>query len=131
MHNYYGNIEALSLQNENFRQVLYTTKNFQLVLMCLQPGEEIGEEIHASNDQFFRIESGAGQAVMNGHEYLLTDGVVVIVPAGQKHNIINTSNSEDLKLYTLYAPPHHRDQVIHETKADALTDDEEFNGQTS
>lgn len=131
MRGYHANIEKLTLDNENFRQVLYTAKHCQLVAMSLKPNEEIGEEVHKINDQFFRFEAGAGQAIIDGHEYSVNDGDVVIVPAGSKHNIINTSSSSPLKLYTMYLPAHHRDGVIHVTKEQALADDEEFDGKTT
>lgn len=125
---FHTNIEELTLANSDFRRVLYTSQDMQLVLMCLKPGEEIGEEIHNENDQFFRVESGSGECTINENKYKLFDGVVLIVPAGAKHNIINTSNEEDLKLYTIYSPPHHKDATIHHTKEDALNNDEEFDG---
>ncbi|MFA6304415.1 MAG: cupin domain-containing protein [Patescibacteria group bacterium] len=131
MQGYHGNVEQLTLANENFRQVLYTAEHSQLVLMSLKPNEEIGEEIHQENDQFFRFEAGEGKAIIDGNEYELVDGDVIIVPAGAKHNIINTSASQSLKLYTLYCPAHHRDGVIHATKEQAQGDDEEFDGQTT
>ncbi len=131
MRGYHGNIEQLTLANANFRQVLYTAKNSQLVLMSLQAGEEIGEEIHKESDQFFRFEAGHGQAIVDGNEYDVGDGDVVIVPAGSNHNVINTSSVEPLKLYTLYLPAHHKDGVVHVTKEQALADDEEFDGVTS
>ena len=131
MKGYHSNIEELSLQNQNFRQVLYTAKHSQLVLMSLQPGEEIGSEVHETGDQFFRFEQGSGKALVDDQEYLVTDGDVIIVPAGSSHNVINTSTTEVLKLYTLYCPPHHRDQVTHINREQALADDEEFDGQTS
>ncbi|OGG12740.1 cupin [Candidatus Gottesmanbacteria bacterium RIFCSPHIGHO2_01_FULL_46_14] len=130
MKGYQGNIEELSLANTSFRTVLYTTKNLQLVLMSLLPNEEIGEEVH-DVDQFFRFEKGMGKAIIDGNEYEIGDGDVVIVPAGAKHNIINTSSSDPLKLYTLYCPPHHRDGVVHATKADATGDTEHFDGKTT
>ena len=131
MKGYAGNIEELTLQNSNFRQVLYTAKHSQLVLMSLKPGEEIGSEVHEENDQFFRIEKGLGKAIIDGNEYEIVDGSAVIVPAGSKHNIINVSETEDLKLYTLYCPAHHRDGVLHATKEQAEADDEEFDGKTT
>lgn len=130
MKGYAQNIEKLTLANDNFRQVLYTAKFSQLVVMSLKPSEEIGEEVH-EGDQFFRFEKGQGLAVIDGHEYKIGDGDVVIVPAGAKHNIINISSSEPLKLYTLYCPPHHRDGVIHATKEQAEADNEEFDGKTT
>ena len=130
MDGYVTNIEQLSLENDNFRKVLYTDKNSQLVLMSLLPKEEIGEEIH-DVDQFLRVEKGVGSAVLNGVPHDLTDGSVVIVPAGTKHNIVNTG-SDPMKLYTLYMPPHHRDGVVHKTKAEAEADaTDEFDGKTS
>src|SRR6187455_3282314 len=130
MKGYKDNIETLTLENENFRKVLYTAKFSQLVLMSLKPTEEIGEEIH-DVDQFFRIEKGNGTAVIDGISQTIADGDVVIVPAGAKHNVINTSATESLKLYTLYCPPHHREGVVHATKAEAMADNEHFDGKTS
>lgn len=130
MKGYVANIEKLSLQNENFRKVLYTAKNCQLVVMSLKPGEDIGEEIHQL-DQFFRCEKGQGKAVLNDVPHEISDGFAVVVPAGTKHNIINTSKNEPLKLYTVYSPPNHRDGVVHKTKADAEKDEEHFDGVTS
>ena len=130
MKGYVENIEKLSLENENFRRVLYTAKSSQLVVMSLKPGEDIGEEVH-NLDQFIRCESGEGRAVLDGVGHAITDGFVVVVPAGAKHNIINTSSDKKLKLYTLYSPPNHRDGVVHETKAQAEADEEHFDGKTS
>ncbi len=124
-------IEEATLENEDFRRVLYTAKHCQLVLMCIPAGEEIGEEVHEDGDQFLRIEEGEGKAVIDGAETMLTDGTVVIVPAGVRHNIINTSRDEALKLYTLYAPPHHKDGTVHATKEIAEKDEEHFDGVTS
>lgn len=131
MNNYTSNIEELTKQNNFFRQVLFTTNNLQLVLMSLKPKEEIGLEIHNDNDQFFRVESGEGKAIIEDTEYILTDGVTVIVPKGVKHNIINTSEDKDLKLYTIYTPPHHKDKTVHKTKEEAMSSEEEFDGVTS
>ena len=131
MQGYITNIEKATLENENFRQVLYTANHSQLVLMTLKPKEEIGEEIHETSDQFFRFEKGQGKAVIDGNEYDVSDGYAVIVPAGAKHNIINISETEALKLYTIYSPAHHRDAVAHPTKAEAEADDEEFDGKTT
>lgn len=128
MKGFYINIEAETLANENFRKVLYTSTHSQLVLMCLKPSEEIGKEIHAENDQFFRIEKGTGVCVIDGHEYLLTDGVGIVVPQGAEHNIINTSEIDDLKLYTIYSPAHHKDGIVRATKAEAEANEEEFDG---
>ena len=125
------NIEKISLENENFRKVLYTAKNSQLVVMSLKPQEDIGEETHQL-DQFIRCESGQGKAVLNDVEHEISDGFVVVVPAGTKHNIINVSVDKPLKLYTLYSPPNHKDGTIHPTKADALVDESEhFDGKTT
>ncbi len=129
MKGYVTNIEKLSLENENFRKVLYTDKNSQLVLMSLVSQEEIGEEVH-DVDQFLRVEKGTGTAILNGTFHNLADGSVIIVPAGVKHNIINTGLDE-MKLYTLYMPPHHRDGVVHKTKVEAEADTEHFDGKTT
>ncbi|HNP79756.1 MAG TPA: cupin domain-containing protein [Candidatus Pacearchaeota archaeon] len=130
MKGYVSNIEKLTLENGKFREVLYTAPHSQLVLMSLAPGEDIGEETHTL-DQFFRIEKGKGKAVLNDIEYELEDGSAVVVPAGVKHNIINVSSEEPLKLYTIYSPAEHRDGIIHQTKADAMADHEEFDGKTT
>lgn len=124
------NIEKASLENEYFRKVLYTAKNCQLVVMSLKPGEDIGEEIHQL-DQFIRCETGQGKAILDGVAHQISDGFSVIVPAGAKHNIINTSSEKPLKLYTLYAPPNHRDGVIHKTKAEAEANEEHFDGKAT
>jgi len=121
---YCGNIEKLTLQNTDFRQVIYTAPHCQLVLMAIKPHDEIGAEVHAKNDQFFRFESGVGQAVVNGKKYDLADGMALLVPAGAEHNIINTGD-EYLKLYTVYSPAHHIDGRIHVTRQDAEADDED------
>lgn len=131
MHGYVVNIEKLSKENKNFRKVLYTDKNSQLVVMSLKPGEDIGEEVHQL-DQFIRCESGEGKAILNGIEHELSDGFAVVVPEGTRHNLINTSADRDMKLYTLYSPPNHRDGVVHTTKADAAADEgEHFAGETT
>ncbi len=128
---YVTNIEKDSLDNENFRKVLYTAKNSQLVLMSLKPKEDIGSEVHQL-DQFFRVEKGNGKTVLNGKEYEISDGSAIMIPAGTEHNIINTSETEELKLYTIYSPPNHKDGVIHATKADAMADEgEHFDGKTT
>ncbi|MBP9719167.1 MAG: cupin domain-containing protein [Candidatus Levybacteria bacterium] len=129
MNGYKTNIEKASLENENFRKVLYTDKNSQLVLMSLTAGEDIGEEVH-DVDQFLRIEKGTGVAVLNDISHDLADGSVVVVPAGTKHNIVNTG-PDFMKLYSLYMPPHHKDGVIHATKAEAEADSEHFDGKTT
>jgi len=129
MKGFVKDIESLAVQNENFRQVLYTAKNCQLVLMALKPREEIGAEVHKL-DQFFRVEEGSGEAVLDGVRTAIHAGFAVLVPAGANHNIINTGVTP-LKLYTLYSPPNHRDGVVHRTRADAEADTEEFDGRTS
>jgi len=132
MKGYVENIEQATLANEYFRKVLYTDKKAQLVVMALQPNEEIGMEVHEKQDQFIRIEQGEGKAIVDGVENRLKDGTAVIVPAGTEHNIINTSPTAALKLYTLYSPPHHKDGTIHKTKAEAEADEEEhFDGETT
>jgi mannose-6-phosphate isomerase-like protein (cupin superfamily) len=119
MAGYTTNIERDTLENSNFRRVLFTAPNLQLVLMTLQPGEEIGLETHEHGDQFFRVEAGEGEAVLDGERHKLADGDVVVIPAGTEHNIVNTSSSEALKVYTIYTPPEHPDGIVHETKAEA------------
>jgi mannose-6-phosphate isomerase-like protein (cupin superfamily) len=131
MKGYKTNIEINTIDNNNFRKVLYTGKKLQLVLMSLKTGEEIGEETHKDTDQFFRFESGSGKCIIDGHEYRIEEGDVVIVPAGAKHNIINTSRGKELKLYTIYAPPHHKDGIVRSTKKEAEEKKEEFNGKTT
>jgi mannose-6-phosphate isomerase-like protein (cupin superfamily) len=125
------NIEQLTLKNENFRRVLYTGQHSQLVVMSLKPQEEIGLEVHEDTDQFFRFEKGRGKVVIDGKEHTVGDGDVFIVPSGAEHNVINTSVDSMLKLYTLYSPAHHRDGVVHVTKAQAEKDDEHFDGNTT
>lgn len=124
-------IEQETLANENFRKVLYTGKHSQLVLMSLRPKEEIGSEVHQDNDQFFRFEKGQGKCVIDGNKYELSDGVAVVVPAGAEHNIINTSETEPLKLYTIYSPAHHQDGVVRATKEEAEANSPEFDGKTT
>lgn len=119
MTGYTTNIEDQALNNTHFRQVIYTGKHCQLVLMSLLPGEEIGEETHDTVDQFFRIEAGEGKVIIDGEETLLADGSAIIVPAGAKHNLINTSTTNPLKLYTIYSPPNHPEGTLHHTKAEA------------
>lgn len=126
MKGYIANIETLALENDNFRTVLYTHTNSQLVLMSLRAGEEIGEEIH-DVDQFLRVEKGTGVAIIDSVSHDIGDGSVVLVPAGAKHNLINTGG-EAMKLYSLYMPPHHRDGVVHKTKAEGEADTEHFDG---
>jgi mannose-6-phosphate isomerase-like protein (cupin superfamily) len=131
MKGYNTNIEKDTLENTNFRKVLYTGKNSQLVLMSLKPGEDIGMEIHPDNDQFFRFEKGEGKCIIDGNEYALTDGSVIIVPAGAEHNIINVSSADDLKLYTIYSPAHHKDGIVRTTKEEAMAQEAEFDGTTT
>jgi len=121
-------IELETKKNTDFRRVLYTGKNSQLVLMSLKPGEEIGMEVHDDVDQFFRFEAGEGKVLIDGAEHKVKDGDAVIVPCGAKHNVVNTSKSEDLKLYTIYSPPEHMDKVVRHTKKDAEAMPEEYDG---
>ena len=129
MKGYVQNIESVSVKNENFRQVLYTAKNCQLVVMALNPKEEIGMEVHEL-DQFFRVEEGIGEAVLDGIHKIISAGFAVLVPAGTNHNIVNTG-TVPMKLYTLYSPPNHRDGVIHKTRVEAEKDNEQFDGKTT
>ena len=129
MKGYVQNIEDITVKNEEFRRVLYTARNCQLVVMALKPKEEIGMEVHKL-DQFFRVEEGSGEAVLDGVRTAIRAGFAVIVPAGTNHNIVNTG-SAPLKLYTLYAPPNHRDGVVHHTRAEAEADNEHFDGKTT
>ncbi|MBK6723044.1 MAG: cupin domain-containing protein [Acidobacteria bacterium] len=131
MKGFKSNIEKDTLKNKNFRKVVYTGQHLQLVLMSLKPKEEIGAEVHAENDQFLRFEGGKGRVIIDKTTYNVKDGDAVIVPAGAKHNVINVSASEDLKLYTIYAPPHHKDQIVRKTKESAEANDEEFDGKTT
>lgn len=124
-------IEKDTLENKNFRKVLYSSKYSQLVLMSLKPNEEIGMEVHLENDQFFRFEKGQGKCIIDGNEYDVSDGVAVVVPAGAKHNIINTSDTEELKTYTIYSPAHHKDGIIRATKEEAESGEAEFDGVTT
>lgn len=130
-----GNLEQLTVENDFFRKVLYTGKNSQLVLMSLLPNEEVGSEIHAENDQFFRFEEGEGKVIIDDSIYEVGDGIAIIIPAGANHNIINTSDTKKLKMYTIYSPAHHKDQIIHETREIAEEaeerGDEEFDGITT
>lgn len=128
---FHANIEKLTLANENFRKVLYTAKHIQLVLMTLPPGAEIGAEVHDVNDQFFRFEQGQGKVIIDKSEYTVRDGDTIVIPAGARHNVINTSATEALKVYTLYAPPHHKDGIVRATKAQAEADGPEFDGTTT
>ncbi len=121
-------IEDATKTNKNYRKVLYTGEYSQLVLMNLQPGEEIGMEVHDDRDQFFRFEEGKGEVIINDTVHKVKDGSAVVVPAGSQHNVVNTGK-EQLKLYTIYSPPEHKDKTIHKTKADA--EEEHFDGKTT
>jgi mannose-6-phosphate isomerase-like protein (cupin superfamily) len=131
MKGFHSNIEKDTLENGNFRKVLYTGKHCQLVLMSLKPNEEIGMETHTDNDQFFRFEKGQGKCIIDGNEYELGDGTAIVIPAGAQHNIINVSSTEELKLYTIYSPAHHKDGVVRATKEEAIADCPEFDGVTT
>jgi mannose-6-phosphate isomerase-like protein (cupin superfamily) len=131
MKGFNANIEKETLENESFRRVLYTGKHSQLVLMSLKPNEEIGMEVHSDNDQFFRFEKGEGKCIIDGNEYILGDGSVIVVPSGAQHNIINTSKTDDMKLYTIYSPAHHKDGIVRATKEEASANEAEFDGMTT
>jgi len=131
MKGYVTDIEKATKENENFRQVLYTAKHSQLVLMTLKPGEEIGEEVHEEIDQFFRFEEGEGKVVIDGAEHEVEDGSAVVVPAGARHNVVNTSSDEPLKLYTISSPPEHPDGVVRASKEEAEANEEHFDGKTT
>jgi mannose-6-phosphate isomerase-like protein (cupin superfamily) len=131
MNGFKSNIEKDTLENDNFRKVLYTGEHLQLVLMSLKVGEEIGEETHEKNDQFFRFESGSGKCIIDGKVYSVKDGDVIVVPAGAKHNIINTSIDKAFKMYTIYGPPNHLDGIVRATKKDAEREKEQFDGITT
>ncbi len=131
MKGYVINIEKETIENENFRRVLYTAKHSQLVLMSLKPREEIGMEVHPDNDQFFRFEKGKAKVIIDGNEYNITDGNAVVVSAGSQHNVINISESEPLKLYTIYSPAHHKDGIVRLTKEEAEANEAEFDGKTT
>lgn len=131
MKGYKGNIEKVTVENENFRKVIYTGKHLQLVLMSLKVGEDIGEEVHLENDQFFRFENGSGKCIIDGNEYQVGEGDVIVVPAGAKHNVINTNSSKSFKMYTIYGPPNHQDGTIRLTKSEAEKIAEHFDGKTS
>jgi mannose-6-phosphate isomerase-like protein (cupin superfamily) len=131
MKGFSSNIEKNTLENDNYRKVLYTGKHSQLVLMCLKPMEEIGLEVHPENDQFFRFEKGRGKCVIDGNEYAVQDGSAIVVPAGAQHNIINVSQSESLKLYTIYSPAHHKDGIVRTSKKEAEANEAEFDGVTT
>lgn len=129
MKGYIQDIEAIALANDDFRRVLYTARNCQVVVMALQPDEDIGAEVHEL-DQFFRVQAGSGEAVLDGVRTAIHAGSVVVVPAGARHNLVNTGQ-QPLKLFTIYAPPNHRDGVVHRTRAEAEADTEHFDGKTS
>ena len=131
MKGFKSNIEKDVLKNENYREVIYTGKHLQLVLMSLKPGEEIGTEIHVNSDQFFRFESGKGKCIINENEYNVESGDVIVVPVGSKHNVINTDAVKELKMYTIYALPQHKDGIIRATKKDAQDNGEKFDGKTT
>ena len=131
MEGFHINIEEETIKNNSFRKVLYTGSRSQLVLMSVRPKEDIGEEIHPDNDQFFRFEKGVGKCIIDGNAYDIKDGVAIVIPKGAKHNIINTSDTADLKMYTIYSPAHHKDGVIRATKEEAQKDSPEFDGVTT
>jgi mannose-6-phosphate isomerase-like protein (cupin superfamily) len=131
MKGYYGEIERLTAENNNFRKVVYTGQHSQLVLMSLLPNEEIGMEVHEDNDQFFRFEKGTGKVTIDENVYDVKDGDAIVVPAGAQHNVENVSDSDDLKLYTIYSPAHHKDGIVMATKEEAEASAEEFDGQTT
>jgi mannose-6-phosphate isomerase-like protein (cupin superfamily) len=130
MRGFVDDIEKLTVENTDFRRVLYTGKYLQLVLMTLQPGEEIGAEVHEDHDQFFRVEEGSGTVEIDGTRHAIEDDDAIVVPAGARHNVINTGKAA-LKLYTLYGPPEHREGVVHATKAQADAAEEHFDGKTT
>lgn len=131
MKGFNSNIEKETLENKAFRKVLYTGVYSQLVLMSLKPQEDIGMEVHSDTDQFFRIEKGQGLCFINDREYSLVDGGAIVVPAGAKHNVINTSKTEDLKFYTIYSPAHHKDGIVRNTKKEAFENEADFDGVTT
>jgi len=131
MKGFKSNIEKDALKNENFRKVLYSSKHLQVVLMSLKPGEDIGLETHVSTDQFFRFEGGKGKCIIDGNEYEVKNGDAIVVPAGAKHNVKNTDSVNELKMYTIYAPPQHKDGLINATKKDAEKKDVKFDGKTT
>lgn len=130
MKGFIADIEELTVENTDFRRVLYTGRKLQLVLMALKPGEEIGEEVHEDRDQFFRIEEGEGEVVIDSMRTPVEEDHAIVVPAGARHNLIN-SGDKPLLLYTLYGPPEHREGLVHKTKADAEAQEEHFDGKTT
>lgn len=131
MKGFSNNIEQETLKNSDYRRVLYTGKHAQLVLMSIAVGDEIGMEVHNENDQFFRFEAGNGLVIIDGNEYKVGDGSAIIVPAGAEHNVVNTSEIEELKLYTIYSPSHHKDGIVRATREEADANDEDFDGTTT
>jgi mannose-6-phosphate isomerase-like protein (cupin superfamily) len=131
MKGFKSSIEKDTLKNENFRKVLYSGKHLQVVLMSLKPGEDIGLETHPDTDQFFRFEGGNGKCLINGNEYKVENGDAIVVPAGSEHNVINTDALKELKMYTIYGPPNHKDGLINVTKKDAEKNDVKFDGKTT
>ncbi len=131
MKGYVATLEKETEKNSDFRRVLYTGKHSQLVLMSLKPGEEIGEETHGDVDQFFRFEIGEGKVIIDGVEHRVKNGDGVIVPAGARHNVVNISKQENLRLYTIYSPPEHQDGVVRQTKKEAMASEEHFDGRTT
>ncbi|MCL4473649.1 MAG: cupin domain-containing protein [Actinobacteria bacterium] len=131
MKGFKGDIEKQTVENTDFRRVLYSGPHSQLVLMSLQPSEDIGMEVHTDNDQFFRFEQGSGKVIIDGNEYDVRDGDAVVVPAGAEHNVINASDRDRLNLYTIYSPAHHKDGIVRATKADAEANEAEFDGVTT
>ncbi len=129
MKGYIGDIEKETKENDNFRKVLYTAKNCQLVVMCIQPNDEIGEEVH-DLDQFIRIEDGRGEVILDDESREIEDDYGIVIPAGVKHNVLNTGD-KPLKLYSIYSPPEHRDGVVHKTREEAMEDEEHFDGKTT
>ncbi|MBK9163811.1 MAG: cupin domain-containing protein [Acidobacteria bacterium] len=125
------NIEKDTIKNKNFRKVLYTSVHSQLVLMSIKPKGEIGSEVHKENDQFLRFEGGTGRVVIDDSKYTVKDGDAVVIPAGARHNVINTSATDELKIYTIYSPPHHKDGIVRKTREEAEANDEEFDGKVT
>jgi len=128
---YVVHLEDETKKNGLFRRVLYTGEHCQLVLMSIKPKDELGMEVHEDNDQFFRIDSGEGKVIINGTERAVKDGDGIIIPAGAQHNVVNTSSVSDLRVYTIYSPPHHKDGTVHRTKEEAIASEEEFDGNTT